>query len=388
MKKILNAFNNYKVLFFVSVLLLQPLSITTSHAFDTKITVSSASVLPACSTYYSSGSTVVDITAMLGAGKEQCTTGSNGTNIRIYRVWFCSAANPPITPLFSSTRAASVTGCFQFFDGDFYPTISADGATSGTPTGTINTVPPGKYKYVVLELDHVSRFRAAVAVQTTSGDGVVGSKDDPTGTTTYIANNTTAYCYTVGGSYSNDLTNTTSKDTIVVPAGTTGAGGAYSTTLHTNANTSCSTSASATYSAGGGISAVTLNCYNISRDVARTNGAANGDRICDEWDGGFTSVYGTDTINFYLYKPFNSNVVCDAINCSGVRRHFLVQTLGTELGDGAKSPIGFDVSWNVTQGAILDVYSTCDSMPCAGSVAQRVSFRQGPFFMKMKFLFD
>jgi hypothetical protein len=383
MKKILNAFKNYKVLFFVSALLLQPLSITTSHAFDTKIATSSASILPACSTY----GDPVDITDMLDDGKTQCTTASKETNIRIYKVWFCSAANPPITPLSSLSRAADVTGCFNFFNGNFYPTISADGGTSGTPTGTINAVPPGKYKYIVLELDHVTRFRAALAVKMTSSDDrVVGSKEDNSDNTTYIANE--AYCNTVGGSYSNDLTNTTSKDTIVVPS----TRGAYSTAIDTNANTSCSSSTSATYSSGGGISAVTLNCYNISEDGARDGSSDDADdRTCDEWDGGFTSVYGTDTLNFYLYKPFDGNIVCDAISCSGVRRHFVVQTLGTEIGDEAKSTIGFDVSWNVTQGAILDVGQTCNALPCKigdATIAQRVSFRQGPFFMKMKFLFD
>jgi len=271
------------------------------------------------------------------------------------------------------------------FDGNFYPTISADGSTSGTPSGTINAVPPGKYKYVVMELDHVTRFRAAIAVKTTAeGIKIVGSKDDPAGNTTYIATDTTAYCYTVGGSYVNDLTGTTTKDTL------TYSGGIYfnsSSTSQVRANTSCSTSATTDYNNGGGISAVTFNCYNRSYDYAREN-SASADRVCEEWDGGVTAVYGNDTLNYYLYKPFEGNVVCGAVGCSGVRRHLAVQTLATEIGDNNKSPVGFDVGWNVTQGAIMDTGNTCNINPCSTIQAKRISFRQGPFFMQMKFLFD
>jgi hypothetical protein len=320
---------------------------------------------------------------MDAAGVDQCTTDSNGTNIRIYKVWFCSAANPPVTPLLSASRAADLTGCFQFFDGNFYPTISADGSTSGTPSGTINAVPPGKYKYVVMELDHVTRFRAAIAVKTTTvGFEIVGSKDDPAGNTTYIANDTTAYCYTVGGSYVNDLTGTTTKDTLTYLGGTY-----FDSSSTSSANTSCSTSATTDYNNGGGISAVTFNCYNRSYDYAREN-SASADRVCEEWDGGVTAVYGNDTLNYYLYKPFEGNIVCGAVGCSGVRRHLAVQTLGAEIGEDTKSPVGFDVGWNVTQGAIMDVGNTCTTYPCSTINAKRISFRQGPFFMQMKFLFE
>jgi len=380
MKTILNKF---KYLVFAFVILMQPITINSSSAFDTVTATSVASILPACSSYYASGTQVVDTSLMDAAGVDQCTTASNGTNVRIYKVWFCSAANPPVTPLLSASRAADLTGCFQFFDGNFYPTISADGSTSGTPTGTINTVPPGKYKYVVMELDHVTRFRAAIAVKTTTvGFEIVGSKDDPAGNTTYIANDTTAYCYTVGGSYVNDLTGTTTKDTLTYLGGTY-----FNSSSTSRANTSCSTSATTDYNNGGGISAVTFNCYNRSYDYAREN-SASADRVCEEWDGGVTAVYGNDTLNYYLYKPFEGNVVCGAVGCSGVRRHLAVQTLATEIGDNNKSPVGFDVGWNVTQGAIMDTGNTCDVNPCALITAKRISFRQGPFFMQMKFLFE
>ena len=385
MNKILNKF---KYLVFAFVILMQPITINSSSAFDTVTRASPASVLPACSTYYASGTQVVDTKLMDAAGLDQCTTASNGTNVRIYKVWFCSAANPPITPLLSASRAADLSGCFQFFDGNFYPTISADGSTSGTPAGTINAVPPGKYKYVVMELDHVTRFRAAIAVKTTTGSGVgvVGSRDDAAGNTTYIFENTTAYCYTVGGSYVNDLTGATTKDSL------TYSGGTYfdsSSTSQVRANTSCSTSPTTVYNTGGGISAVTFNCYNKSYDRARDN-SADPDRVCDEWDGEVTAVYGNDTLNYYLYKPAEGNIVCGAVTCSGLRRHLVVQTLGTEIGDNNKSPVGFDVGWNVTQGAILDTGNTCDrvDLGCATIQAKRISFRQGPFFMQMKFLFD
>jgi len=380
MNKILNKF---KYLVFAFVILMQPITINSSSAFDTVTATSVASILPACSSYYASGTQVVDTSLMDAASVDQCTTASNGTNIRILKVWFCSAANPPITPLLSASRAADLTGCFQFFDGNFYPTISADGSTSGTPTGSINAVPPGKYKYVVMELDHVTRFRAAIAVKTTAvGIETVGSKDDPAGNTTYIARNTTAYCYTVGGSYVNDLTGTTTKDTLTYLGGTY-----FNSSSTSRANTSCSTSATTDYNNGGGISAVTFNCYNRSYDYAREN-SASADRVCEEWDGGVTAVYGNDTLNYYLYKPFEGNVVCGAVGCSGVRRHLAVQTLGTEIGDNNKSPVGFDVGWNVTQGAIMDIGNTCDVNPCSTIQAKRISFRQGPFFMQMKFLFN
>ena len=380
MNKILNKF---KYLVFAFVILMQPITINSSSAFDTVTATSVASILPACSSYYASGTQVVDTSLMDAASVDQCTTDSNGTNIRIYKVWFCSAANPPITPLLSASRAADLTGCFQFFDGNFYPTISADGSTSGTSTGSINAVPPGKYKYVVMELDNVTLFRAAIAVKTTAvGIEIVGSKDDPAGNTTYIATDTTAYCYTVGGSYVNDLTGTTTKDTL------TYSGGIYFNSSSTSrANTSCSTSATTDYNNGGGISAVTFNCYNRSYDYAREN-SASADRVCEEWDGGVTAVYGNDTLNYYLYKPFEGNEVCGAIGCSGVRRHLAVQTLGTEIGDNNKSPVGFDVGWNVTQGAIMDTGNTCNINPCSTIQAKRISFRQGPFFMQMKFLFE
>ena len=380
MNKILNKF---KYLVFAFVILMQPITINSSSAFDTVTATSVASILPACSSYYASGTQVVDTSLMDAASVDQCTTASNGTNIRILKVWFCSAANPPVTPLLSASRAADLTGCFQFFDGNFYPTISADGSTSGTPTGSINAVPPGKYKYVVMELDHVTRFRAAIAVKTTTADiEIVGSKDDPAGNTTYIANDTTAYCYTVGGSYVNDLTGTTTKDTLTYLSGTY-----FNSSSTSRANTSCSTSATTDYNNGGGISAVTFNCYNRSYDYAREN-SASADRVCEEWDGGVTAVYGNDTLNYYLYKPFEGNVVCGAVGCSGVRRHLVVQTLATEIGDNNKSPVGFDVGWNVTQGAIMDIGNTCDVNPCSTIQAKRISFRQGPFFMQMKFLFD
>jgi len=380
MKTILNKF---KYLVFGFAMLLQPISIISSHAFDTVTATFVASRLPACSTYYASGTQVVDTKLIEAAEVDQCATASNGTNIRIYKVWFCSAANPPVTPLLSASRAADLTGCFQFFDGNFYPNISANGSTSGTPTGTINTVPPGKYKYVVMELDHVTRFRAAIAVKTTTtSTGIVGSKDDPAGNTTYIANDTTAYCYTVGGSYVNDLTGTTTKDTLTYSGGTY-----FNSSSTSSANTSCSTSATTDYNNGGGISAVTFNCYNISYDRAR-NASDSADRVCDEWDGGVTAVYGSDTLNFYLYKPFEGNIVCGAVGCSGVRRHLAVQTLGAEIGEDTKSPVGFDVGWNVTQGAIMDVGNTCTTYPCSTINAKRISFRQGPFFMQMKFLFE
>ena len=386
MNKILNKF---KYLVFAFVILMQPITINSSSAFDTVTGASPASVLPACSTYYVSGTEVVDIVALNAASMDQCTTASNGTNVRIYKVWFCSAANPPITPLLSASRAADLSGCFQFFDGNFYPTISADGSTSGTPTGTINAVPPGKYKYVVMELDHVTRFRAAIAVKTTTtNEKIVGSRDDAADNTTYIANNTTAYCYTVGGSYVNDLTGTTTKDTLTYASG-------ESTITYFNsgstprANASCSTSPTTVYNTGGGISAVTFNCYNKSYDRKRDN-SASADRVCDEWDGEVTAVYGTDTLNYYLYKPAEGNIVCGAVTCSGLRRHLVVQTLGTEIGDNNKSPVGFDVGWNVTQGAILDTGNTCNDVAsgCATIQAKRISFRQGPFFMQMRFLFD
>ena len=380
MKTILNKF---KYLVFGFAMLLQPISIISSHAFDTVTATSVASVLPACSTYYASGTQVVDTKLIEAAEVDQCATASNGTNIRIYKVWFCSAANPPVTPLLSASRAADLTGCFQFFDGNFYPTISANGSTSGTPSGTINTVPPGKYKYVVMELDHVTRFRAAIAVKTTTvGFEIVGSKDDPAGNTTYIANDTTAYCYTVGGSYVNDLTGTTTKDTLTYSGVTY-----FDSSSTSSANTSCSTSATTDYNNGGGISAVTFNCYNRSYDYAREN-SASADRVCEEWDGGVTAVYGNDTLNYYLYKPFEGNIVCGAVGCSGVRRHLAVQTLGAEIGEDTKSPVGFDVGWNVTQGAIMDVGNTCTTYPCSTINAKRISFRQGPFFMQMKFLFE
>ena len=384
MNKILNKF---KYLVFAFVILMQPITINSSSAFDTVTDPSPASVLPACSTYYVSGTEVVDIAALNNADRDQCTTASNGTNVRIYKVWFCSAANPPITPLLSASRAADLSGCFQFFDGNFYPTISADGSTSGTPTGTINAVPPGKYKYVVMELDHVTRFRAAIAVKTTTTLpplGVVGSKDDPADNTDYIANNTTAYCYTVGGSYVNDLTGTTTKDTLTYSGGTY-----FDSSSTPRANASCSTSATTDYNTGGGISAVTFNCYNKSYDRKRDN-SASADRVCDEWDGEVTAVYGNDTLNYYLYKPAEGNIVCGAVTCSGLRRHLVVQTLGTEIGDNNKSPIGFDVGWNVTQGAIMDIGNTCNNVAagCSAVGAKRISFRQGPFFMQMRFLFD
>ena len=382
MNKILNKF---KYLVFAFVILMQPITINSSSAFDTVTATSVASILPACSSYYASGTQVVDTSLMDAAGVDQCTTDSNGTNIRIYKVWFCSAANPPVTPLLSASRAADLTGCFQFFDGNFYPTISADGSTSGTPTGTINAVPPGKYKYVVMELDHVTRFRAAIAVKTTTtNETIVGSKDDPAGNTTYIANNTTAYCYTVGGSYVNDLTGTTTKDELTYSGVTY-----FDSDSTPRANTSCSTSPTTVYNTGGGISAVTFNCYNKSYDRKRDN-SASADRVCDEWDGEVTAVYGNDTLNYYLYKPFEGNIVCGAVTCSGVRRHLVVQTLGTEIGDNNKSPVGFDVGWNVTQGAIMDIGNTCDDVAsgCSTVGAKRISFRQGPFFMQMKFLFE
>ena len=384
MNKILNKF---KYLVFAFVILMQPITINSSSAFDTVTTASSASVLPACSTYYESGTQVVDTKLMDAAGLDQCTTASNGTNIRIYKVWFCSAANTPVTPLLSASRAADLSGCFQFFDGNFYPTISADGSTSGTPTGTINAVPPGKYKYVVMELDHVTRFRAAIAVKTTTtNEEIVGSRDDPADNTDYIANNTTAYCYTVGGSYVNDLTGATTKDTLSY------SGGIYfnsSSTSQVRANASCSESPTTDYNRGGGISAVTFNCYNKSYDRKRDN-SASADRVCDEWDGEVTAVYGNDTLNYYLYKPAEGNIVCGAVTCSGLRRHLVVQTVGTEIGDNNKSPIGFDVGWNVTQGAIMDIGNTCNDVAsgCSTVGAKRISFRQGPFFMQMRFLFD
>ena len=388
MNKILNKF---KYLVFAFVILMQPITINSSSAFDTVTAASSASVLPACSTYYVSGTQVVDIAALNNASRDQCTTASNGTNVRIYKVWFCSAANPPITPLLSASRAADLSGCFQFFDGNFYPTISADGSTSGTPTGTINAVPPGKYKYVVMELDHVTRFRAAIAVKTTTDlEKIVGSRDDPAGNTTYIANNTTAYCYTVGGSYVNDLTGATTKDDLTYDSdGTPTDYFNSSTTSQVRANTSCSTSPTTDYNRGGGISAVTFNCYNKSYDRARDNSVA-ADRVCDEWDGEVTAVYGSDTLNYYLYKPAEGNIVCGAVTCSGLRRHLVVQTLGTEIGDNNKSPVGFDVGWNVTQGAIMDIGNTCNDVAsgCSTVGAKRISFRQGPFFMQMRFLFD
>ena len=386
MNKILNKF---KYLVFAFVILMQPITINSSSAFDTVTASSSASVLPACSTYYVSGTQVVDIAALNNASRDQCTTASNGTNVRIYKVWFCSAANPPITPLLSASRAADLSGCFQFFDGNFYPTISADGSTSGTPTGTINAVPPGKYKYVVMELDHVTRFRAAIAVTSTTDDvGVVGSRDDAAGNTTYIAENTTAYCSTVGGSYVNDLTGATTKDSLTYASG-------ESTITYFNsgstprANASCSTSPTTVYNLGGGISAVTFNCYNKSYDRAR-DASDSADRVCDEWDGEVTAVYGNDTLNYYLYKPAEGNIVCGAVTCSGLRRHLVVQTVGTEIGDNNKSPIGFDVGWNVTQGAIMDIGNTCNNVAagCSAVGAKRISFRQGPFFMQMRFLFD
>jgi len=386
MKTILNKF---KYLVFGFAMLLQPISITSSHAFDTVTATSVASVLPACSTYYASGTQVVDTKLVEAADVDQCTTASNGTNVRIYKVWFCSAANPPITPLLSASRAADLTGCFQFFDGNFFPTISANGSTSGTPRGTINTVPPGKYKYVVMELDHVTRFRAAIAVKTTTASmKIVGSKDDPAGNTTYIAKDTTAYCYTVGGSYVNDLTGTTTKDTLTYTSGG-GTNNYFTSSSTSRANTSCSTSATTDYNNGGGISAVTFNCYNKSYDNKRNN-SESADRVCDEWDGGVSAVYGSDTLNYYLYKPFEGNIVCGAVGCSGVRRHLVVQTLGTEVGDNDKSPVGFDVGWNVTQGAIMDIGNTCNSVAsgCETIQAKRISFRQGPFFMQMKFLFE
>ena len=388
MNKILNKF---KYLVFAFVILMQPITINSSSAFDTVTAASSASVLPACSTYYASGTQVVDTKLMDAAGLDQCTTASNGTNIRIYKVWFCSAANPPITPLLSASRAADLSGCFQFFDGNFYPTISADGSTSGTPTGTINAVPPGKYKYVVMELDHVTRFRAAIAVKTTTtNEKIVGSRDDPAGNTTYIANNTTAYCYTVGGSYVNDLTGATTKDSLTYASGESTITYFNSgSTSQVRANASCSTSPTTVYNTGGGISAVTFNCYNKSYDRARDN-SADADRVCEEWDGEVTAVYGNDTLNYYLYKPAEGNIVCGAVTCSGLRRHLVVQTVGTEIGDNNKSPIGFDVGWNVTQGAIMDIGNTCNDVAsgCSTVGAKRISFRQGPFFMQMRFLFD
>ena len=91
-----------------------------------------------------------------------------------------------------------------------------------------------------------------------------------------------------------------------------------------------------------------------------------------------------------MYKPAEWNIVCGAVTCSGLRRHLVVQTLGTEIGDNNKSPIGFDVGWNVTQGAIMDIGNTCNYVAswCSTVGAKRISFRQGPFFMQMRFLFD
>ena len=328
---------------------------------------SSATVLPTCA----SRGNPVPIQTLLDIG--QCTAASTTTTLTIYKVWLCNAK--PIAP--TTTAAADLTGCFQFFNGTFSATISNGGTTTGSGEEP-NAVPAGVWNYIVLEIDNAVGSTGAYPITPDANWSVIGSSDDSSngtltaGNTNLIASGSTAYCYTVAGAYTNDLTNTTALETV--------------TSIGTPNTTCRSDVTTALYVAGGGQSLNTMKCYNLSWKGARTGGT---DKVCGEWSGEVSDVYGTDTLTFFLYKPAdqggNGFACASIVTCTGTTRHLLFQTLGTAIGNG-NIPTGFDVSFNVSNGVVLDARQS--NPTDTGPNVTRVSFRQGPFYMKMNFLYD
>ena len=328
---------------------------------------SSATVLPTCA----SRGNPVPIQTLLDIG--QCTAASITTTLTIYKVWLCNAK--PTAP--TTTAAADLTGCFQFFNGTFSATISNGGTTTGSGEEP-NAVPAGVWNYIVLEIDNAVGSTGAYPITPDANWSVIGSSDDASdgslsaGTTNLIANGSTAYCYTVAGAYTNDLTNTTALETV--------------TSIGTPNTTCRSDVTTALYVAGGGQSLNTMKCYNLSWEGDRTGGT---DKVCEEWSGEVSDVYGTDTLTFFLYKPADQGgdgfACASIVTCTGTTRHLLFQTLGTPIGNG-NVPTGFDVSFNVSNGVVLDARQSNPADADPG--VTRVSFRQGPFYMKMNFLYD
>ena len=335
---------------------------------------SSATVLPTCA----SRGNPVPIQTLLDIG--QCTAASTTTTLTIYKVWLCNAK--PTAP--TTTAAADLTGCFQFFNGTFSATISNGGTTTGSGEEP-NAVPAGVWNYIVLEIDNAVGSTGAYPITPDANWSVIGSSDDASngtltaGNKNLIANGNTAYCYTVAGSYTNDLTNTTALETEIADNAAYTGGGTPNTTCRSDVTT-------ALYVAGGGQSLNTMKCYNLSWEGSRTVGD---DKACVEWSGEVRDVYGTDTLTFFLYKPADQGgdgFACASIaTCTGTTRHLLFQTLGTPIGNG-NIPTGFDVSFNVSNGVVLDARQSNPTDREPG--VTRVSFRQGPFYMKMNFLYD
>ena len=330
-----------------------------------------ATQLPTCASL----GNPVPIQTLINNG--QCTAASTTTTVTIYKVWLCNTK--PTAP--TTTAAADLTGCFQFFNGLFSATISNGGTTTGSGEEP-NAVPPGVWNYIVLEIGNAVGSTGAYPITPDANWSVIGSSDDASnglltaGTTNLIANGSTAYCYTVAGSYTNDLTNTTALETGIA---TYTGGGTPNATCRSVATT-------ALYVAGGGQSLNTMKCYNLSWEGTRTAGT---DKACTEWSGEVSEVYGADTLTFFLFKPADQGgdgfACASDATCTGTTRHLLFQTLGTPIGNG-NVPIGFDVSFNVSNGVILDARQSNPADTAPG--VARVSFRQGPFYMKMKFLYD
>ena len=374
LKKILKIKKNFSLpialFLFSSVFLNYNLSSTSNAAVFT-LTLggaeSSATVLPTCA---SLGNPVA-IQTLLDSG--QCTAASTTTTLTIYKVWLCNAK--PTAP--TTTAAADLTGCFQFFNGTFSATISNGGTTTGSGEEP-NAVPAGVWNYIVLEIDNAVGSTGAYPITPDANWSVIGSSDDSSngtltaGNTNLIASGSTAYCYTVAGAYTNDLTNTTALETV--------------TSIGTPNTTCRSDVTTALYVAGGGQSLNTMKCYNLSWKGARTGGT---DKVCGEWSGEVSDVYGTDTLTFFLYKPADQGgdgfACASIVTCTGTTRHLLFQTLGTAIGNG-NIPTGFDVSFNVSNGVVLDARQSNPADETPG--VTRVSFRQGPFYMKMNFLYD
>ncbi len=356
-------------LFLFSSVFLNYNLLSTSNAAVFTLTLggaeSSATVLPTCA----SRGNPVPIQTLLDIG--QCTAASTTTTLTIYKVWLCNAK--PTAP--TTTAAADLTGCFQFFNGTFSATISNGGTTTGSGEEP-NAVPAGVWNYIVLEIDNAVGSTGAYPITPDANWSVIGSSDDSSngtltaGNTNLIASGSTAYCYTVAGAYTNDLTNTTALETV--------------TSIGTPNTTCRSDVTTALYVAGGGQSLNTMKCYNLSWEGDRTEGT---DKVCEEWSGEVSDVYGTDTLTFFLYKPADQGgdgfACASIVTCTGTTRHLLFQTLGTPIGNG-NIPTGFDVSFNVSNGVVLDARN---SNPTDDGVS-RVSFRQGPFYMKMNFLYD
>jgi len=374
LKKILKIKKNFSLaiaLFLFSSVFLNYNLLSTSNAAVFTLTLggaeSSATVLPTCA---SLGNPVAIQTLL---DSNQCTTASTTTTLAIHKVWLCNAK--PTAP--TTTAAADLTGCFQFFNGTFSATISNGGTTTGSGEEP-NAVPAGVWNYIVLEIDNAVGSTGAYPITPDDRWSVIGSSDDASdgsltaGTTNLIASGSTAYCYTVAGAYTNDLTNTTALETV--------------TSIGTPNTTCRSDVTTALYVAGGGQSLNTMKCYNLSWEGARTAGT---DKVCEEWSGEVSDVYGTDTLTFFLYKPADQGgdgfACASIVTCTGTTRHLLFQTLGTPIGNG-NIPTGFDVSFNVSNGVVLDARQSnpADTEPGV----TRVSFRQGPFYMKMNFLYD